>query len=201
METLTEIFSHLCGQGRCFVIDGAPLPVCQRCLGLYVAAALTGIWVLGSGIWRRGLPPWSVFIVNVAILLTAMLGGLNVIEGGARWRMLCGSWTGHVVMLWLIGGGVHLRTLARGRDQVPWRARDKMQGIAVPILLLIFAMSFESLAGLGWFTWASLAGAGAVVLGVVCAFSAISVPRFALQRLSLRGTGGVRAHSGLHPRE
>ncbi len=55
METLREIFSFICGQGRCFVVDGTALPLCQRCLGLYAGAFLTTIWLVTSGIWRRGL--------------------------------------------------------------------------------------------------------------------------------------------------
>ncbi len=55
MDVLTTIFGHLCGQARCFVIDGVPLPVCQRCTGLYIGALLTGAWLLVSGVRRRGV--------------------------------------------------------------------------------------------------------------------------------------------------
>ena len=68
METLTAIFGHLCGQGRPFVIDGAPLPVCQRCLGLYAGAAMTAAWLLASGVWRRGLPDRCILCVHLAML-------------------------------------------------------------------------------------------------------------------------------------
>jgi uncharacterized membrane protein len=193
METLTEIFSYLCGAGRRFVIDGAALPLCQRCLGLYVGAALTGVWLVGSGIRRRGLPTWSVFAANVIVLLAAMLGGLHVIDGGATWRLICGYWTGHVVTLWLLGGAVQLQTLTGGAQQSPWRTRDKLQGVAAPVLLLILAMSFDSLAVLGWFLWASLAGAGAVVLAGVSILSVISVLRFALRTLPPRASRGAPA--------
>jgi len=108
MNLLTEIFSHLCGQGRCFVIDGAALPVCQRCLGLYVGALVTLACLAASGAWRRGLPSRSIFAVNVAALLAAILGGLHVLDFGPLWRLACGMWTGQVATLWLIGGSVHL---------------------------------------------------------------------------------------------
>jgi hypothetical protein len=65
METAEQIFSFVCGQSRSFIADGAALPVCQRCLGLYLGAALTALWLLGTGIWRRGLPSWSVFLLNL----------------------------------------------------------------------------------------------------------------------------------------
>ena len=53
IESITELFSYLCGQSRSFVADGTTLPLDQRCLGLYVGALLTVLWLLGSGIWRR----------------------------------------------------------------------------------------------------------------------------------------------------
>ena len=67
MQALTDIFSHFCGQGSCFVVDGAALPVCQRCLGLYVGALLTAVWLAATGIWRRGLGSWSVFLVTLKL--------------------------------------------------------------------------------------------------------------------------------------
>jgi len=175
METLTDIFSHLCGQGRCFIVDGAILPVCQRCLGLYVGAVLTVIWLLASGIWRRGLPSWSVFLTNVGVLLAGILGGLGVIDTGATWRLTCGLWTGHVVMLWLIGGTVHLYATSKDHlGQLPWRFRDKIQGITAVGLMPVLAISFESLAFLGWYFWASLAAAGAILLAGATVLSLLS---------------------------
>jgi hypothetical protein len=109
METLTAIFGHLCGQGRPFMIDGAPLPVCQRCLGLYAGAAMTAAWLLASGVWRRGLPDRRTMWVHAAMLMAAMLGGMHLLDPGPAWRLVCGLWTGHVAMLWLVGGAVELR--------------------------------------------------------------------------------------------
>jgi len=113
VDAIAEIFSHLCGQERCFVVDGRALPLCQRCLGLYAGAALTMAWLIASGLWgrslwRRGLPCRSVLAVNILCLTAAMLGGMHIIDIGPRWRMLCGLWTGHVAVLWLVGASMHL---------------------------------------------------------------------------------------------
>ena len=184
METLTDIFSYLCGQGRCFIAGGSPLPLCQRCLGLYAGAGMTAIWLLISGIWRRGLPSWSVFLVNVGVLLAGILGGLHVIDAGATWRFACGLWTGHVVMLWLIGGTVHLYATSKDDfGQLPWRFRDKIQGMAAVGLMLVLAISFESLAFLGWYFWTGLAAVGAILVAGAIVFSASSAVRYAISAL------------------
>ncbi len=182
METLVDIFSHLCGQGRCFVVDGAALPVCQRCLGLYVGAVLTVIWLLTSGIWRRGLPSWSVFLANVVALLAGIIGGLHIVDTGATWRLTCGLWTGHVVMLWLIGGAVHLYAASKDDlKQLPWRFRDKILGMTMIGLMPILAISFESLAFLGWYFWAGLAAAGTILLAGAIVLSLFSAVRYVIR--------------------
>ena len=109
---LTEFFSHVCGQGRAFILDGEALPVCQRCLGLYAGAALTGLWLVASGAWRRALPERSVAYAHIAMLLAAIAGGVHWVDAGPAWRLVCGLWTGHVAMLWLVGGAGHFLRLA-----------------------------------------------------------------------------------------
>lgn len=101
MDIAGDIFSLICGRWRCFIIEGAALPLCQRCLGIYAGAAITAGWLMAVGMRRRGLPPMGIILVNAAALLAAMLGGLHVIDSGPAWRLACGLWTGHVVMLWL----------------------------------------------------------------------------------------------------
>jgi hypothetical protein len=77
-------------------------------LGLYLGAALTAGWLIGTGLWRRGLPSRRLFPLHAAILLAAMLGGVHMLDFGPTWRVLCGLWTGHVVIVWLLGGGREL---------------------------------------------------------------------------------------------
>jgi hypothetical protein len=180
MNLLTEIFSHLCGQGRCFVIDGAALPVCQRCLGLYIGALVTLACLAASGAWRRGLPSRGIFAVNVSALLAAMLGGLHVLDFGPLWRLACGMWTGQVATLWLIGGSVHLWQTAHaarsgkrdsGHNPAPaWRRGEKVQALAVLAALTALAFCFDWAAPLGWTFWSALA-----VLGLAALAAAVAI--------------------------
>jgi len=180
METLTDIFGHVCGQNHCFTADGAALPVCQRCLGLYLAAVLTGAWVGVSGLWRRGLPNWGVFVVHAAALVAAMLAGLHVWGDGPVAKAACGLWTGHVALLWLVGAGGHLRRLSRAHPppQVPWRTRDKLQALAAMALLAGLAALLPHVAGRGWWAWSLAAAAGALMLVAAAVAAAVAVATY-----------------------
>ena len=123
METLTAVFDFLCGQERCFVVDGAALPVCQRCTGLYVGALLAGLWLFASRARQRGVPPARLAWAYAAVLIAALLGGVHVLDFGPRWRFLCGLWTGQVVLVWLFTGTTQLSTWACGSsgESLFWR--------------------------------------------------------------------------------
>ena len=103
-DIIVRACSRVCGQARCFTVDGRALPVCERCLGLYLGVLLTLAWLIASGIWRRGLPGRCVLCVHAMALLTAGLGGLHVIDAGPCWRLTCGLLTGHVTASWLAAG-------------------------------------------------------------------------------------------------
>jgi hypothetical protein len=124
------------------------------------------MWLAASGIWRRGLPARRVFLSHVAMLVAAILGGLKVVDLGATWRVLCGLWTGHVALFWLVGGIVHLRSLRRCEHgpQVGWRRRDEIQGFVFALLCVVLAFAFEGAMLLGWGVWTGVATAGAVIL-------------------------------------
>jgi len=194
MDTLTDIFSYVCGQRACLVADGQVLCVCRRCMGLYVGAAATGLWLAGSGIWRRGLPSWGVFLVNEVTILAAMLGGLHVWDGPTVWRLTCGLWTGHVAMLWLVGGAGHLwRASSREpTPQVPWRRRDKAQALAMPLLLAgaAFAIPPGMALGAGVWTAAIVAGALGLLASVLAAAAALTAYLLAQVRRDAPEPGG-----------
>ncbi len=177
VETMTELFSYICGQSRSFVADSVLLPVGQRCLGLYVGALLTAPWLLGTGIWRCGLPSRNVFLVHVAALFVAMLGGLHVIDPGPLWRFAFGLWTGHVTLLWLSGAAVHFWALSRPdiRADLPWRFAQEVQGMAFPAALAGLAVAFPVLLPLGWSFWTV-----AAVLGVAALAAAMLMAVFAM---------------------
>jgi hypothetical protein len=177
METIAEIFSHLCGRGSCLVAADRTLPVCQRCLGLYVGAALTGAWILASGLWRRGLPSWGVFLVHEVLLLAAMLGGAHVWGAWPEAKLTCGLWTGHVALLWLIGGSGHLLRLAHADrpSQRPWRPWDKVQALAAAAAITALGQLIPQAMWLGWRAWTALAALGALVLAAGAAVGALSL--------------------------
>ena len=182
MDTLSAIYSHICSQGRCFAIDGCPLPVCQRCLGLYAGAALTLVWLLAARPWRRGLPPVGVLAAHVAILLAALLGGLHVIDPGPRWRMVCGLGTGHVIVVWLICGSAALRR-ASPACASQWRWHDTAEALAAAGLLGIVAAGFDALAPLGWTFWTAMVLAGTFSLGAATMIAVAAACREGLSRL------------------
>ena len=199
METLTESLHYLCSQGRCFVIDQSPLPVCQRCLGLYTGFALTVVWLGLSGVWRRGLASSGVLAFHVAVLLLAMAGGLHWLDPGPRWRLACGLWTGHVAALWIIGGMMegkagrlfrpakgnrHLLCEAAHRTHAdrepfqqevpvtfssPWPRWATLQAVLAVPLLFILAMAFPWLTPLGWWFWTVVA-----LTGIAAAFCTVA---------------------------
>jgi hypothetical protein len=173
MDTLTAAFAHVCGQARCFVIDGAPLPVCQRCAGLYIGAFATGVWLLLGRAWRRGLPAYGVVCAQALALLVALAGGLHVLDSGPTWRLACGLWTGHVALLWLACGGNQLRAAARGGPAEPlaWNRRQNIAAALAVAVLPALAVLLAALPARGWLIWtaAIVAGAGLLAAAVLAA--------------------------------
>ena len=174
-DSITTLYAYVCGQGRGFAVDGVVLPVCQRCLGLYVGAALTGVWLLGSGLWRRGLPSRRLWPIQAGVLLIAMLAGLHVVDAGPAWRVLCGLWTGHVVVLWLSGGARHLRHAVRRvvPSSLVWAWRDLIQAVVAIVLLPGLACIMPELLPIGWHAWTAVVIAGGLLLAAL-AVNAIS---------------------------
>jgi hypothetical protein len=198
---LTAFFSYICGQGHCLVIDNEALPVCIRCFGLYLGAALTGVWLLTSGLWRRGLPSCSVFAIHVVCLLTAMLGGMHILGGGPIWRLLCGLWTGWVLTMWLVGAGKQLWLLSRGPEaqQRPWRRSDKTQALVAGPALAMIACAIQVLPHSGRHLWTGAVVTGAVLLLAAIVFAVsgmaawlVSECRARLGEMTCSGKGGLR---------
>jgi uncharacterized membrane protein len=185
-EMITELFSHICGQSRSFVADGMLLPVDQRCLGLYVGAFLTAVWLASTGIWRHGLPGRGVVVLHVALLVLAILGGRHVIDPGPLWRFVCGLWTGHVVLLWLIGSAVDFTYLSRptGQAEPEWRAVQSAHSAAFPLLLAVLAWVFPALLPLGWVFWTTAAILGVCAIAVGLALATLTLVRFGLRASS-----------------
>lgn len=165
-DAVTTFFAHFCGQGRCFVVDGAPLPVCQRCFGLYAGAVLTALWLLGGGLWRCGLPARRVIAAHALLLIAAMLGGLHVLDGGPAWRVTCGLWTGHVALIWLLCGAVQLRSAAHLRGAPPgvWSRRHTIGALLAGPLLVLIGLIATAAPPAQWWCWTAFVIAGAAAL-------------------------------------
>ena len=70
---IRSFFSRLCHQdpGRSFVVDGSPIAVCVRCLGIYWGAALGGLLGIDRVIARRLLA--IALVLNLLDVATASL--------------------------------------------------------------------------------------------------------------------------------
>jgi len=169
MDFFYNIFHYICGQGHCFVIDSQALPVCQRCLGLYAGAALTGIWLLSRRRWHLGLPCLVVCLVHIVLLLTAMLSGVHIIDFGPIWRLICGLWTGHVVLMWLTGAVAQFNLLLGCRPEAltPWRMRDKTEAIICVVMVTAIALVFHEITWLGWYFWTAVVVVGILFLSSI----------------------------------
>ena len=185
MEILTEIFSNICGRNRCFVINGETLPVCQRCLGLYAGVLFTLAWLVFSRAYRRGLPSWSITLIHITMILTALAGGIHLLDIGPRWRLLCGIWTGHIITLWLIGSSFQLRFLSDSRSvmQRPWRTQEKIGILITAGCVTILAVLFPYLQILGGFFWSLVIILGFLALGGILLFSILSLTIFLKSRI------------------
>ena len=71
---IRDVFSRLCHQdpSRSFMLEGSPVAVCVRCLGIYWGAALAGMLCLGKGPRLLGL--------------AMLLNGLDVATGMLHWH-------------------------------------------------------------------------------------------------------------------
>jgi uncharacterized membrane protein len=188
MEALTAIFGHVCGQARCFVVDGVALPVCARCTGLYLGALLTGLWLLAGGLRRRGLPDRHVVVLQVGALILALLGGIHVVDFGARWRLLCGLWTGHVAVVWLVTGAAQLGAWLGGlpADPLNWSPRQTRTALMAIGIMPVLAGLTATLPPRGW--WGATVGVvgGAAVLALAVG-QVLLVPLFRHSRKRGRG--------------
>jgi uncharacterized membrane protein len=194
MDSIDSLFSLICGREHVFVVDGTPLPLCQRCLGLYLGSMLTGLWLAASGIWRRGLPDWSVFIVNTVVLLAAGVGGLHLVDGGPTWRVTAGLWTGYVLTLWLAGAIVHLAPSSWLRRPVAqsWRGSEKLQAVALAALMPLVAGLLPALLWPGVTFWSGVALIGATLLAVLILAGLALCVHFCFVQLTFRAREALR---------
>lgn len=132
---------------RSFLVDGRPLPLCVRCMGIYLGV-LTGLGLLVAG--RRShaslLPPKSVLAMMAAFVLLLAADGLNSYlhlfpgyEGPyepRNWlRLVSGSLTG-LAMINLILPVFNAVVWARPQPERALRSWQEMGGLILVVLLL-----------------------------------------------------------------
>ena len=118
---LTSLFSHVCGQGldHTWMPGGLALPVCQRCTGLYVGAAMA--FVLHLLFRPQSTPAWRW--AHGFFLLQMVPFGYHWLPQGAVVRAMTGVLFafGLVSYFWLLPLG-HFRaaTGAKKRKHPHW---------------------------------------------------------------------------------
>jgi uncharacterized membrane protein len=114
------IFRFLCHQRpeRSFFLRGRQVPLCERCLALYLGIWLGGaIFVLSrrkSGIHQ----PWVLIAAWIPLLADAITQWLGFRESNAILRVWTGALAGVVLALFV------LRRISKGMDQVGCTVRD-----------------------------------------------------------------------------
>jgi uncharacterized membrane protein len=80
VDIIRFFFSGICHQipERCLIINNQPLPLCARCTGMYLGAALTllALWLVGQG-RRNLLPTVPVNIILVVFIAFWVVDGFN----------------------------------------------------------------------------------------------------------------------------
>jgi uncharacterized membrane protein len=87
MPGLEHIFSYLCGSDHLWPLDGAALPFCQRCTGLYVGGALA---FLLYGLFRPR-PTWRVLALHGLLLVQMAPFGYHWVAQNGAIRTLTGQ--------------------------------------------------------------------------------------------------------------
>ena len=97
MELAARLFSHVCGQVNLCEIRGISLPLCYRCTGLYLGAALA---ILLTPIRPR--PAAAVLWVHGIFMLVMLPFGYHLIEHGPLLRLITGQLFGYGLIYYLL---------------------------------------------------------------------------------------------------
>jgi len=101
IDLLARLLGLVCGQapGHVWAPAGVPLPVCQRCVGLYAGAALA----VALHVLLRPPPSRRSLFLHALCLLPIVPAGLHLFPQGAALRALTGSFfgVGAVHLLWV----------------------------------------------------------------------------------------------------
>ncbi len=113
------VFAPLCHQipGRCFVLNGHPLAVCGRCLGIYGGfAAGIVLYPLVRGFSRISLPPVRMFVLlTLPMALDAAGGILGAWKSPIGLRFATGFAWGTILPFYFVTGAVDFFRMRKER--------------------------------------------------------------------------------------
>jgi uncharacterized membrane protein len=118
-RVLYALFAPVCHQiaDRCFVLNGQPLAVCGRCLGIY-AGFLAGLvlYPLVRGFSRPALPGARTFVlVTLPLALDGLAGLLGVWKSPIGLRFATGVLWGALLPFYFVAGVADLVRTRRER--------------------------------------------------------------------------------------
>jgi len=121
------VFAPVCHQipGRCFALDGHPLAVCGRCLGIYAgfAAGLLA-YPLARGFSRTALPPVRLFLLlTLPMAADGAAGVLGLWRSPVGLRFATGFAWGTVLPFYFVTGVADL--VRARRERAAARALEK----------------------------------------------------------------------------
>ena len=158
MNWVFHIFSLVCGQVHCWAPGGLSMPVCERCLGLYVGA----VWALVLVVLLRASPTRAMLWLHGMAMLAMLPFGYHFVPHGPIVRTVTGFLfgTGMVYYLALIPVEVlQLERLAKSRPVIPYTVVA-----VVPLPWILFAANYGSASSGSLLALLAVAGLSVTVL-------------------------------------
>lgn len=161
MDILKTIFSLLCGQslGRYFTIAGQPLPLCQRCTGMYIAMALTFAYLLATRKYRHRQPA-IILCLNILSIAVMLVFGLHLLDPGPGWRFWTGLIFAHAITYMILPATWRLYS---GKQPERLSRSDIIPSVAFFALLNTIALWFPL-----QYTWFGIMVKVLIFLGLLC---------------------------------
>jgi len=164
-----KIFGLICAQNpaHTWAPGGELLPVCQRCTGLYVGAALAVLLLF----WLRPPTDTRYRWLHVILVLLMTPFGFHLVPHGAVLRTMSGHWFGFGVvgLLWLLP---ETMISAKTGRPAPSLRLYLLMGAASIFLLPLFSIWGGSFAApiISWLALAGMAAVSGLLVGNVIMF-------------------------------
>jgi len=168
MNWLAQIFSHVCGQAHCWAPGGVVMPVCERCLGLYLGA----LWSLGLILTLRAAPSRALVWLHGMAMLAMPPFGYHFVPHGPIVRTVTGFLfgVGMVYYLVLIPADVlHLERFTSNRPVIPY-----VVAALIPLPWILLAAKYGSRLAGSFLALLAFAGLALATLLVVANAAAIT---------------------------